>query len=83
MDSIELRLKLLEHAKDILSDRVWVERNRLEQDWNAQVNKFGQINNTSSIKFEMPKFPELPSATHNDVIAVAAELEKYIVNGKV
>ena len=39
MDAYEIRLELLKLAQGIESERVWSDRNRLEQDWNARIEQ--------------------------------------------
>jgi hypothetical protein len=67
-----IRLELLKLAQSIENDRVWVERNRLEQDWH--VNKESSERRGTTIV----SFPELPVVTYEDVIRVATELNKFV-----
>lgn len=69
-----IRLELLKLAQSIENDRVWVERNRLEQDWH--VNKESSERRGTTIV----SFPELPVVTYEDVIRVAEELNKFVSN---
>lgn len=69
MDAYEIRLELLKLAQSIESDRVWTERNRLEQDWNA-VREKGTVS----------PYPRLPEVTYKDVIRVAKELNDFVSN---
>ena len=71
MDAYEIRLELLKLAQSIENDRVWTERNRLEQDWHA--NKENHILNP---------YPKLPGVTYVDVVRVAEELNKFVSNNK-
>lgn len=70
-----IRLELLKLAQSIESDRVWVERNRLEQDWHA---KRDHISSAASV--EPLAYPNLPVVTYEDVIKVATELNKFVSN---
>lgn len=67
MNAYEIRLELLKLAVSIESERIWSERNRLEQDWATDKEK-GIYN----------PFPKLPSVLQQDVISVAEELDKFI-----
>ena len=67
-----IRLELLKLAQSIENDRIWVERNRLEQDWH--VNKESSERRGTTIV----SFPELPIVTYEDVIRVATELNKFV-----
>ena len=71
MDAYEIRLELLKLAQSIESERIWTERQRLEQDWQAKVNIDGA---------KSTPFPTLPQVSHDDVIRVAEELNKFVSN---
>lgn len=64
-----IRLELLKLAQSIEADRVFTERNRLEQDWHAK-----RENNI------LEPYPTLPDVTYEDVIRVAEELNKFVSN---
>lgn len=70
-DPYTIRLELLKLAQSIESERIWGERQRLEQDWQALVN----VEPTTH-----SPFPTLPVVTHNDIIKVAEELNKFVSN---
>jgi hypothetical protein len=69
-----IRLELLKLAQSIESDRIWSERNRLEQDWNAKQNA------TVKKSIHPIPYPEQPVVTYEDVIRVANELNKFVSN---
>lgn len=71
-----IRLELLKLAQSIENDRVWVERNRLEQDWQQKVECNKKLPKTI---YPIP-YPELPVVTYQDVIRVAEELNKFVSN---
>lgn len=75
MDAYEIRLELLKLAQSIESDRVWTERNRMEQDWNLKREQAITHNWAT-----LPEYPRVPISTHNDVIHVAEELNKFVSN---
>jgi len=72
----ELRYDLLTMAKDILSDKMWGERNRLDNDWTAK----------REIAFKegtpVPPAPEVPNIDANEIIRVASVLNEFVSNGK-
>lgn len=74
MDAYEIRLELLKLAQGIESERIWAERNRLEQDWNAHREE------RAANKMPAPPFPTLPGATYKDIVYVAEELNKFVSN---
>lgn len=74
MDAYEIRLELLKLAQGIESERIWAERNRLEQDWNAKREHF------SSAGVNPLPFPVLPGVTYSDIVRVAEELNKFVSN---
>ena len=64
-----IRLELLKLAQSIENDRIWVQREQLEQNWNAQKETTPGL-----------AYPKMPSVTHEDVIRVAEELNKFVSN---
>lgn len=70
-----IRLELLKLAQSIESDRVWTERNRIENDWAMQREKAAE----DGWK-EIPPCPKMPEVTYEDVIRVANELNKFVSN---
>lgn len=69
-----IRLELLKLAQSIESERVFVERNRLEMDWHTKKDSLSSVG-----KDPLP-FPDLPVVSHTDVIRVAEELNKFVSN---
>lgn len=74
-----LRLELLKLAQSIESDRIWSERNRLEQDWHQKVETNGPNGKLPKTINPIP-YPELPVVTFEQVIKVAEELNKFVSN---
>lgn len=70
----ELRYDLLSLANGMLSDKVFAERNRLEQDWHAQV-EFARVNQT-----QVPSYPEMPQVNPDEVIDLAKKLNDFVSN---
>jgi len=72
----ELRYDLLAMAKDILSDKMYGERNRIDNDW---VTK-------REVAFKegapVPPAPEVPNIDANEIIRVASVLNEFVSNGK-
>lgn len=77
-----IRLELLKLAQSIESDRLFAERNRLEQNWHAQKEKMERLNEKSELQFKycIPEYPSLPVVTYEDVVRVAEELNKFVSN---
>lgn len=74
MDAYEIRLELLKLAQTIESERIWSERQRLEQDWHAH-NEIAKQKD-----WNIRSFPTLPSVSHSDIIKAAEELNKFVSN---
>lgn len=70
----ELRYDLLSLANGMLSDKVFAERNRLEQDWHAQVES------ARTNKTQVPSYPEMPQVNPDDVIDLAKKLNDFVSN---
>jgi sulfur transfer complex TusBCD TusB component (DsrH family) len=69
-----IRLELLKLAQSIESDRLFAERNRLEQDWHATIEDYGRRG------LPTPSYPNVPVVTYEDVVRVAEELNKFVSN---
>jgi hypothetical protein len=67
-----IRLELLKLAQSIENDRIWTERNRLEQDWHATKEEYERKGATIS------SYPKLPVVTYEDVIRVAEHLNRFV-----
>ena len=78
----EIRLDLLNLAQSILSDNVWAQRHRLENDWNlARENKESALrsmrDDAPDTPFAQP-FPTISSATAEEIIETARKLNAFI-----
>ena len=71
-----IRLELLKLAQSIASDAAWVERNRLEQDWNS-MKDYAIANDKAP-----PPFPEFNEVTTDQVLEIANQLNDFISNNK-
>ena len=71
----EIRLELLNLAKDILTEKAFNERNRLEQDWFAK-REYYQTQNK-----EAPAFPITPSVDETEITELAKKLNDFVSNG--
>ena len=74
MDAYEIRLELLKLAQSIESERIWGDRQKLEQEWQADFEEFKSKDRV------LPPYPKLPYVTHNDIVRVAEELNKFVSN---
>jgi hypothetical protein len=71
----EIRLELLNLANSILLERYWAERNRIENDWNAQrvlCEKEGT---------PVPDAPFVDDVDEDEIIALAKKLNEFVSNG--
>lgn len=71
----EIRLELLTLAKDILSEKVYSERNRLEQDWFAKREVC--VENREPV----PPFPKTTPINESEIVELAAKLNDFVSNG--
>lgn len=78
----ELRFDLLSLANGILSDKVFGERQRLENDWNTKrdlmLAKARSEEEEASIKYE--PFPAMPSVNPDEIIELAKKLNDFVSN---
>ena len=70
----ELRLELLHLAQSILNERLWPERNRLENDWN-------ELRSRTPNSQTCEPYPVVPAPTTEDIIEVAKILNDFVSNG--
>lgn len=77
----EIRLETLQLAQSILNDRVWAERQTLEQSWNIEREIAFEMWKENGKAATIPVFPVLPSVTSEEIIAEAKKLNDFISNG--
>lgn len=70
----EIRLEILHLAQSIVENRIWAERNRLENDWNEIKSR---VPNSES---HVP-FPVMPTASEEEIIELAKILNDFVSNG--
>ena len=70
----EIRLELLGIAQSIANDRVWAERQRLENDWN-------EIKERTPDSQPYVSFPVMPTASEKEIIELAKVLNDFVSNG--
>jgi hypothetical protein len=73
MTPYEIRLSLLQMAKDLLTDDYHTQRNSLEQEWATKVDA-AKIAGTESPSF--PKLPVFPS--ENEIVKKAEALNLFV-----
>jgi len=71
----EIRLELLTLAKDILSEKTFAERNRLENDW------FVKRELCVSQNKDAPPFPKSPTVNEDEITDLAKKLNDFVSNG--
>ena len=77
----EIRLDLLAMAQSVLSDNIYQERNRLEQDWQLQRDQVVIKLHAGSDDVEaMPAFPKLPTISEEEIIRLAKKLNDFVSN---
>jgi hypothetical protein len=79
----EIRTELLSQAQSILSERIMVERLRLESDWNTKREiYFTALDSPDMVpNATAPDFPVLPTITTEEVIDAAKKLNDFVSNG--
>ena len=70
----ELRYDLLSLSQGILVDKVFAERNRLENDWSVAC-ELARVENKP-----IPSYPSLPSVEPDDIIELAKKLNEFVSN---
>jgi len=69
----EIRLELLSMAQSILTENMFAERNRLENDWQT-IREMAIRGNMASV----PQFPQLPTISSDDIISLATKLNEFV-----
>lgn len=76
----EIRLELLSMAQSIVTENMFAERSRLENDWQMlreiAVEGVRQGNQWSSV----PPFPTMPTISSDEIIALASKLNEFVSN---
>ena len=76
----EIRLELLQIANGILSEKVWAERNRVENDWNTQ-REMAMKAYDSGADIDCPPAPIVPVVQEDEIIRLAKKLNEFVSNG--
>jgi hypothetical protein len=76
----EIRTDLLQQAQNILNERMYAERQRLENDWNLKREEWSMraCNNEFT---DAPSFPTMPIVTSEEIVAEAKKLNDFVSNG--
>lgn len=75
----EIRLELLSMAQSILTENMFAERNRLENDWQT-IREMAMINTQRGNMSTVPEFPQLPTISSDEIIALATQLNEFVSN---
>lgn len=76
----ELRFDLLSLAQGILTDKMFAERQRLENDWNSRRDlvMIKAHDNIGDVVVE--PFPEMPSVNPDEILELAKKLNEFVSN---
>lgn len=76
----EIRLDLLAMAQNVLSDNIYQERQRIEQDWHVarELAIISAQKGTTDAK--VPDFPKLPTISEDEIIRLAKKLNDFVSN---
>lgn len=76
----EIRLELLSMAQNILSENMYAERNRLENDWQfLREIAIEGIRSGNQFAQAVP-YPTLPTISSDEIIALATKLNEFVSN---
>ena len=77
----EIRLDLLAMAQSIISENNFLERNRLEQNWqhNRELDIIAAQKGAGSAT-PLASFPEFKKTSETEIIAMAQKLNEFISN---
>lgn len=77
----EIRLDLLAMAQGILSEQAMNLRIQMENDWNMSCEREREIATRMNSAIAVPKFPNIPQYSEDDVIDMAKKLNDFVSNG--
>jgi hypothetical protein len=72
----EIRLDLLNLSQSILNDKIWNERQRIDNDWTVNKEQCAKKNKPA------PAYPNVPTVNEDDIIALAKKLNEFVSNGQ-
>ena len=73
--AFEIRLDLLNLAQSILNDKIWNERQRIDNDWTVTKDSCARKNK------DAPPYPTIPTVNEDDIIALAKKLNEFVSYG--
>ena len=75
----EIRLELLSMAQSILTENMYAERNRLENDWQT-IRELAILEAPKGNKAIIIPYPTLPTISSDEIISLATKLNEFVSN---
>jgi hypothetical protein len=75
----EIRLELLSMAQSILTENMYAERNRLENDWQT-IRELNIIEAQRGNRVAVISYPTLPTISSDEIISLATKLNEFVSN---
>lgn len=76
----EIRLDILGMAQSVLTDNIYQERQRIEQDWHV-ARELAMISAQKGLtETKVPAFPTLPTISEDEIIRLAKKLNDFVSN---
>lgn len=76
----EIRLELLSMAQSILTEKMYAERMRLENDWQMLREMAVEGVRQGNQWAQVPAFPDMPTISSDEIIALASKLNEFVSN---
>lgn len=76
----EIRLELLSMAQSILTEKMYAERMRLENDWQMLREMAVEGVRQGNQLAQVPAFPDMPTISSDEIIALASKLNEFVSN---
>lgn len=76
----EIRLELLSMAQSILTEKMYAERMRLENDWQMLREMAVEGVRQGNQRAQVPAFPDMPTISSDEIIALASKLNEFVSN---
>lgn len=75
----EIRLELLSMAQSIVTENMYAERMRLENDWQT-LREMAIAGANSGQWAQVTPFPNMPTISSDEIIALASKLNEFVSN---
>jgi hypothetical protein len=77
----EIRAEILTLAQGIVAERHYVQNDKRQRDWEKECETISFLMHTTNSEIGFPKSPEVTTASVDEVISAAKQLNEFVTNG--